>query len=94
MNKRKSGTAVLVISIIAVICCVLFTFIPHLHKCEDIECLLCDVTKTFKEALMNLGAIAFVSFNLSLVASFLLRYNDASLLEKYTLVGRKVKLSD
>ena len=83
-----------IICIILLVCSVLFTLMPHTHKCGDVECSVCDFARTYKESLV-LSVSLFISlFGIILFASLSFRCDITLYPRSNTLVGRKVKLSD
>ena len=92
--QNKKYGKMLFISIILLICSILFTLMPHLHECSDVECSLCDFAKTLKESLVLLASLFISLLGISLLTSVLHRCDITVYPRSNTLVGRKVKLSD
>ena len=84
----------LLICITIVICCVLFTLIPHMHECNDTYCSVCDIIDTMKKMLRFISFVTVLLLFISWLTSFLIVDNSYHSTKENTPVGRKVKLSD
>lgn len=92
--KAKKYRKIVIMCAILLTCSVLFTLMPHLHRCSEMECSVCDFTKTFREISVILASLLITLFGISLFTSVLLKFDIIAYPRDNTLVGRKVKLSD
>ena len=85
---------VMIVCAMLLICSILFTLMPHFHKCSEMECSVCDFTKAFRESVVLLVSTFISLLGIFLFASVLFRCYITDGPRCNTLVGRKVKLSD
>lgn len=92
--KKRICTVAFAMCVLFIICSVMFTFMPHIHRCAGDECCICENAKDYYKTLCVLACIfAFLaedSIYLSPIGYTLF----IPLICERTLVGRKVKLSD
>ena len=94
MRKVGVKNIALILCVMFAICCVLFTFIPHLHECTGSECSTCALIKSIVDALAALSIATVVSPALVLALVFLAHFDTPVSAREITPVGRKVKLSN
>ena len=96
MEKEKCTICkcALILCIIFSICCVLFTFAPHLHECAGSECATCALIKVVYDVLSVLCFATVISLSVIGCLRFFAHFADGQSVREATLVGHKVKLSD
>ena len=94
MRKNVIMNTALVLCLIFIICCVSFTFIPHLHECAGSECSTCALIKDALDALTFFSLAIVISPVLARGLSCILHFDLCLSMRDITPVGRKVKLSD
>ena len=94
MKKVNARSIAFILCAAFAICCVLFTFMPHLHECAGSECATCALIKDALDALTVLVLAIVISPALVLGLSSLAQIDTPVSVREITPIGRKVKLSN